>query len=204
MNTAPLLRRVSLGVLLIAGLTAQGMAHCDTMDGPVVEAGRRAIAQNDVRHALVWVKPAGEQEVRKAFEQTMAVRNAGPAARELADRYFFEALVRVHRAGEGAPYTGLKEAGVEPEPGITAAEEALAQGSANKLADNLATALRARVQEAFHRVHEAQTYQPGDVEAGRRYVEAYVHFIHYVDMVHQTAAPQQETHGKATEHHDHK
>lgn len=204
MNTTPLLRRVSLGVLLITGLTAQGMAHCDTMDGPVVEAGRQAITHNDVRYALVWVKPAGEQEVRKAFEQTMAVRNAGPAARELADRYFFEALVRVHRAGEGAPYTGLKEAGVEPEPGIRVAEEALAQGSANKLADNLATALRAHVQEAFHRVHEAQTYQPGDVEAGRRYVEAYVHFIHYVDMVHQTAAPQQETHGKAAEHHDHK
>jgi hypothetical protein len=204
MNTISMLRRVRLAFLLITALSAQGMAHCDTMDGPVVEAGRRAIAQNDVRYALVWVKPASEQEVRKAFEQTMAVRNAGPAARELADRYFFETLVRVHRAGEGAPYTGLKEEGVEPDPGIAAAEEALHRGSANELADDLATALRARVQEAFHRAHEMQSYQPGDVEAGRRYVEAYVHFIHYVDKAHQTAAPQQGTHGEAAEHHEHK
>ena len=204
MNTITMLRRLSLGILLITGLTAEGMAHCDTMNGPVVEAGRQAIAHNDVRYALVWIKPAGEGELRKALEQTMAVRSAGPAARELADRYFFETLVRVHRAGEGAPYTGLKEAGVAPEPGIAAAEEALHRGSANKLADDLATALRTRVQEAFHRTHERQSYQPGDVEAGRRYVEAYVHFIHYVDKVHQAAASQQEPHGTPGEQHEHK
>lgn len=203
MNTAPLLRRVSLGVLLIAGLTTQGRAHCDTMDGPVVEAGRRAIAQNDVRHALVWVKPAGEQEVRKAFEQTMAVRNAGPAARELADRYFFEALVRVHRAGEGAPYTGLKQAGVEPEPGISAAEEALKHHSAAHLQKHLAATIGQRLEEALHRLHKLQEFQPTDVEAGRAYVEAYVHFIHYVDGLYKAVAPTGTAHEEHTGHTGH-
>ena len=42
-------------------------------------------------------------------------------ARELADRYFFETLVRIHRAGEGAPYTGLKPAGRDLGPAVPAA-----------------------------------------------------------------------------------
>src|SRR5512138_2915043 len=88
-------------------------AHCDTMGGPVIADAKVALAKGDLTPVLKWVKPENEPEVRTAFTQTLKVRAQGPEARELADRYFFETLVRIHRAGEGAPYTGLKAEAVE-------------------------------------------------------------------------------------------
>jgi hypothetical protein len=80
-------------------------AHCDTLDGPVVVDARAALAAGDVTEVLKWVQAGDEPEIRAAFDRTLAVRAAGGAALELADTWFFETLVRVHRAGEGAPYT---------------------------------------------------------------------------------------------------
>ena len=79
------------------------MAHCDGMDGPVVKAAQRALASGDVNLVLIWVQKKDIQEIRQAFERTLAVRKLGHAAQELADLYFFETLVRMHRAGEGEP-----------------------------------------------------------------------------------------------------
>ena len=86
-------------------------AHCDGMDGPVVKAAQAALAKGDVNLVLIWVRKNDETEIRQAFERTVNVRKLSPEAKELADTYFFETLVRIHRAGEGAPYTGLKPAG---------------------------------------------------------------------------------------------
>jgi Family of unknown function (DUF6448) len=97
---------VALGLLFLAQDRALG--HCDGMDGPVVKAAQKALEAGNVNLVLIWVQKADEVEVRKAFDQTITVRKLGPEARALADRYFFETLVRLHRAGEGAPYTGLK------------------------------------------------------------------------------------------------
>ena len=83
-------------------------AHCDTLDGPVVLDAKAALEKGDVTPVLKWVKKDNEKEIRKVFSHTLAVRKLNPEARELADHYFFETLVRVHRAGEGAPFTGLK------------------------------------------------------------------------------------------------
>jgi Family of unknown function (DUF6448) len=87
-------------------------SHCDTMDGPVVSAASKALEAEDVNFALAYVPESGEAEVRSAFKKVLRAREADDqAAREVADLYFFETVVRVHRAGEGAPYTGLKPAG---------------------------------------------------------------------------------------------
>jgi hypothetical protein len=43
--------------------------------------------------------------------------------------YFFETLVRIHRAGEGAPYTGLKLVGRDLGPAIPAGDKALDTGN---------------------------------------------------------------------------
>ena len=98
-----------VGALVIAAVPAR--AHCDTEDGPVVSDAKAALTSGDVTPVLKWVRPADEPEIRTAFATTLAVRGNGDASRKLADRWFFETLVRVHRAGEGAPYTGLKPAG---------------------------------------------------------------------------------------------
>jgi len=85
--------------------------HCDSMDGPVVLAAKRALTERDPKLALPYVKAEGEPEVLGAFERTIAAHDGNPAANEVADLYFLETVVRVHRAGEGAPYTGLKTGG---------------------------------------------------------------------------------------------
>ncbi len=166
-------------------LSTDAWSHCDTMNGPVVQAGRQALELKDVRYALIWVQPADEPAIRSAFEYALAVRELGTKARSLADRYFFETLVRVHRAGEGAPYTGLKDEEARPEPGIASAERALDAGSAKGLALELSTALQREVEASFHNVQSSRNFAPADVNAGRRYVASYVSYIHYVDRLHK-------------------
>lgn len=109
------LRSWSAAICLAAALwSAPALrAHCDTLDGPVVAAARVALDKGDNTPVLKWIRAGQEAEVRTAFEQALVERTKGPEARELADRYFFETLVRVHGAGEGAPYTGLKPAGIK-------------------------------------------------------------------------------------------
>ena len=180
-----------LGVTSVLALSAS--AHCDGLDGPVVGAARKAFDTGDVTVVLVWVKRQDEVAIRDAFAKTLAVRTLGPEARELADRYFFETVVRLHRAGEGAPYTGLKPAGRDLGPAIPAADAAIKGASTEALERLLVNELRAGLTERFKRVLETKDYAPGDVEAGRRHVEAYVAFIHYVERLYEAA--DQEAHG---------
>jgi hypothetical protein len=69
----------------------------------VVKAAARALEENDAALILPYVPREGEDEVRTVFAKTMALRGEGPDARDLADRHFFETVVRIHRAGEGEP-----------------------------------------------------------------------------------------------------
>ncbi|MEK7406948.1 MAG: DUF6448 family protein [Acidobacteriota bacterium] len=180
---------------------ASALAHCDGMDGPVVKAAQKALETGNVNLALIWIQKSDEAEIRKAFERTLAVRKLGAAAREMADLYFFETLVRVHRAGEGAPYTGLKPAGRDLGPAIPAADKAIAGGSAAALVELLTHNIRRGVETRFKHVMAAKKFAPNDVEAGRAYVKAYVEFIHYVEGLHQAGAGP--AHGHAAEQHEH-
>ena len=160
-------------------------AHCDTMDGPVVTAAKLALKTGDVTPALKWVRKTDEPEIRVAFVRTLNVRSLSPEAREMADNYFFETLVRVHRAGEGEPYTGLKPAGTEVEPAVAAADKALKVGSADALVKQVTAEVASGIRQRFAHVQEASKDAELGVEAGRQYVAAYVEFIHYVENVHQ-------------------
>jgi hypothetical protein len=77
--------------------------HCDTLDGPVVTAAKKALEAGDVNLILPYVPKEGEDEIIRAFEKVMKIRK-DETAREIADLYFFETVVRIHRMGEGAPY----------------------------------------------------------------------------------------------------
>ena len=192
-----------LGVLLFA--PGHAFAHCDGLDGPVVTAARQALEKGDVRHVLVWVQPKDEPEIRKAFEHTRAVRKLGPEARELADTYFFETLVRVHRAGEGAPYTGLKPAGLDLGPAIPGADRALETGDVEPLMRLLQGATEKGVRERFAEARAARNDRASSVEAGRHYIGKYVPFIHYVERLYRaatTTAPGHEAETPATAQHE--
>jgi len=162
-------------------------AHCDGLDGPVVTAARRALAENNVKFALVWVGKNDESEIRRAFERTVAVRKLGAEARELADFYFFETLVRIHRAGEGAAFTGLKPAGRDLGPAIPAGDKAIETGDVEPVLRLLSTQLENGLHERFNDVLTKKKLSQDGIEAGRAFVKAYVDYIHYVEGLHQAA-----------------
>ena len=161
-------------------------AHCDTLAGPVITDARAALQKGDVTPVLKWVSKENETEIRDAFNKTMEVRAKGAEAKELADLYFFETLVRIHRMGEGAPYTGLKTADAL-EPGIEAAEAALKADSADPAAHLLSEKIKSGITERLNRVIAARKNADKSVEEGREYVEAYVQFLHYVERLFNDA-----------------
>jgi hypothetical protein len=158
-------------------------AHCDTLDGPVVKTARIALEKKDITPLLKWIRPSDEKEIRDAFEMTIAVRAQGGKAKELADMYFFENLVRVHRAGEGAPYTGLKP-GIAIDPAVALADKGLETGSIDKLVDVLTNAMAKGIRERFHLASKKQKHADESVAGGREFVESYVTFTHYVEGLH--------------------
>jgi hypothetical protein len=171
-------------------------AHCDTLEGPVVETARKALASGDVTPLLKWVAADDEQMIRTAFQKTLDVRKLGTQARDLADMYFFETLVRIHRAGEGAPYTGLKP-GTATDPAVALADKALESGSVDKLVNTLTDATAKGIRERFQRALKARKHADESVAAGREFVEAYVIFTHYVEGLHTIIKG-------ATGHHEHR
>lgn len=172
------------GLLLAAPRPA--LAHCDTLSGPVVTAARLALEKGDITPVLKWVQPAVEAEVRSAFSRTLEVRSGGKSARELADTWFFETVVRLHRAGEGEPFTGLKPAAVDP--ALDAADHALESASGEELVKlvsaHVAEGLRAR----YARTLDARRHADHTLELGRAYVAAYVDYVHFVEALHNAGA----------------
>ncbi|MGE5840175.1 MAG: DUF6448 family protein [Deltaproteobacteria bacterium] len=177
------------------------LAHCDTLDGPVVIEARAALEKGDVYPLLKWVRAEDEKEIREAFDRAVTVRKLSPEAQKLADMYFFETLVRIHRAGEGAPYTGIKAAGTI-EPVIANADQALEKGSVDALAKTIAAHTEQGIRQRFSQAAEARKHAAESVGKGREYVEAYVTYVHYVEGIVQAvhakthhgnapAAPQQ-------------
>ena len=158
-------------------------AHCDTLDGPVVKAAQRALETGDVRRALVWVTVVDEAEVQAAFDKALAVRALGDTARELADRFFFETVVRLHRQAEGEPYTGLKPAGSDLGPVIPAGDRAIREMSDKPLVDLLTREVARGVHWYFDAVMRARIFPGASVEAGRQYVGAYLDFMHYLEQL---------------------
>ena len=181
--------RTAIAFLTAAlAVTWSGIAlpHCDTLDGPVVTAARKALDSGDVNLVLVWVQKSDENQLRAAFEKAVVVRKAGGAARDLADTWFFETLVRVHRAGEGAPYTGLKASGLI-EPPVAAADKALQTGRVDDVAKLVSQRMHDGLQRNFSAVMSKKKYGPRDVQAGREYSSAYVEYVHYVERLYDAA-----------------
>lgn len=153
----------------------------------MVTAAKLALAKGEVTPVLKWVAKDDEGEIRAVFQKTLRVRTKGAEAKELADRYFFETLVRIHRASEGEPYTGLKPAGTS-EPIIQAADQALEKGAAEPLIQHLTEQVAKGLKERFQAAAAKQKSAEESVAAGREFVRAYVEFLHYVEKIHQDAS----------------
>jgi len=200
-------RKVARLGFVLAGLAAgfylprPARAHCDTLDGPVVTDARAALEEGDVTVVLKWVPAESEGEIRTAFQKTLTVRAESAAARELADMYFYETLVRVHRAGEGAPYTGLKPAGTELEPGVLASDKALETGDVEALVKLVTERVAAGIRERFARASAARTHVADDIGAGRRFVAAYIELVHFVGGLYNAAEAEPAAHERVEDAH---
>jgi uncharacterized protein DUF6448 len=168
-------------------------AHCDTLDGPVVKTAKVALQKGDVTPIMKWVNKESEKEIREAFASTMKVRTQGEDARKLADMHFFETVVRVHRAGEGEPFTGLKPPGTI-DPAFQAADKALAEGAIDELAAGIAKSVQDGIRKRFAEVIEKKKHADDSVEAGRAYVAAYIEYAHFVEAIHTISSPGTEEH----------
>jgi len=186
--------------LLCVVLNKNAFAHCDTLDGPVVKTARIALEKGDVTPLLKWVPADDEKIIRVAFQKTLAVRAKDAEAKELADMYFFETLVRIHRASEGVPYTGLKP-GEAVDPAIALTDKALENGSVDKLADVLTKAMANGVHERFQHARKMQAHADDSVVAGREFVSAYVALTHYVEGLHAIINGSKGNHDKGTKDH---
>ncbi|MDH4319287.1 MAG: DUF6448 family protein [Desulfobulbaceae bacterium] len=158
-------------------------AHCDTVTGPVAVEAFQALESGDVTPLLKWVPKADEEAIRSAFNKARAVRLKGEDAAELADHYFLETLIRIHRAGEGAPYSGLKS-GDDVDHAVKLADLALKDGDIDNLINILNGAMANGIRQRFKHTREAAKHAGDSVEAGRDYVASYVDFTHYVEGLH--------------------
>jgi len=179
--------------VLAAGLlfgSQSAQAHCDSIDGPVAKAALAALDTGNFNLALPYAPAAAESEIKAVFAQSLKVRVLGPEAKTLADRAFIETTVRLHRAGEGAAYTGLRPAGIDYGPAIPAAERAIETGNLSQvkalLVEEVEHGLHARLAHALQTqkdVKEPKTTK--DVPAARARVSAELGFVTYVEGLRQ-------------------
>lgn len=153
--------------------------HCDTRDGPVAKAAQAALGTGTVDSILIWIPKDAEQELRTIFSKAMRARKAGDDARAVADDWFMENAIRLHRAGEGEPYTGMKPAGLPEGPVVPRAEKAIGTGDAQETIDFLLGIVEEELNRRFRTVMGKKGYAPGDIEAGREFVGAFIGWVVY-------------------------
>lgn len=202
MKTTHTLKMTLMGIAAVVavsfGVPRDAAAHCDTLDGPVIQDAQKALEAKDITPVLKWVKAKDEKAVKAAFNKALAAKGARS---EAAHHKFFATLVKIHRAGEGAPFNGLKPAG-EVEPAVAAADKALADGSADALVKLVTDDVTAGIKKRYDRAADAYKHKDESVAKGRAYVEAYVEFTHYVEKLHMDATGKG-AHGEHKEHKEH-
>lgn len=179
METKHFLIIITILLLFINNNNVSG--HCDTMDGPVVADAKKALENSNVNYALKWVQPDYENELIEVFDLVMKVRVLSPEAMKLSDRYFFETLVRLHRTGEGVPYTGIKPSGTPIDEKIKAADRSIETGNLASLKGIVPEDRFHELEKLFEKVMSLRNFDVNDVKAGRAYVEAYVQFFHFAE-----------------------
>lgn len=187
MKTTQALKITLAGIAAVVAVTfgtaRNAAAHCDTLDGPVIQDARKALEAKDITSVLKWVKAKDEKAVKAAFNKALAAKGANT---EAAHQKFFSTLVKIHRAGEGAPFTGLQPAG-KVEPAVDEADKALAGGSADALIKLVNDDVTAGIKKRYERAAAAYKHKDESVAQGREFVEAYVEFTHYVEKLHMDA-----------------
>jgi len=153
--------------------------YIDSMDGPVVKAAEKALDMEDVKHVLPFVSFEDEDEIKDSFEKTLLVRELSADAAELADYWFFETTVRLHRKEEEKTYTGLKSAGIDWGPIIPKIDQAIETENIDELLNFILNFIREDINSRFDDLLSKKDYDINDVEDARDYINSREEFIEY-------------------------
>ncbi len=162
--------------------------HCDTRDGPVAKAVKAALEAGNVNLILIWVPEYAEHEMTEVFEKALKARKSGKDTKEMADEWVLETAVRLHRSGEGAPYTGIKPAGLNEGPVVPRAEKAIETGDPKEVIQFITHTMEEELLKRFMRVHSKKDYDKDNVEAGREFVHAFLGFVVYSHHLYSNIA----------------
>jgi hypothetical protein len=113
--------------------------------------------------------------------------------------YFFETVVRVHRAGEGAYFTGLKPAGLDVGPVIPVAEQAIDTGTPEELEKLLHDIVGRELKARFHRMQSLKAKADRSVEDAREYTHAMLGLQVWAHSIYEQALAR--PHEDSNEHH---
>lgn len=184
-----------LGLFMMLWILPQNaFAHCDSYDGPVIQDALVALEENKVDLVLKWVEEKHEGEITSLFNKTLKYRNGDQEVYQLLEKHFLETLVRVHREGEGEPYTGLKPAGSTSKI-ITMTDTALREKDIDGFLSKLNGHIEKVVREKYQKVAALDLLKNQSVEKGRDYVAAYVDYTHTIEALHAILEHSDEGHG---------
>jgi len=179
-------KRTFLVILVFLGLwllPQNAFAHCDSYDGPVVKDALKALENNDPDLVLKWVDIKHEKEIKELFAKTIKYRTADKEIYSILKKHFLETLVRVHREGEGEPYTGLKPAGSTKQI-IQLTDTALDTNDIEGLLKKFNGHVNKILTQKFEKVATLDKVKNNSVQEGRDYVAAYVDYTHTIEMMH--------------------
>ena len=154
---------------------------------------------HNINYALKWVQPKAEKELKEAFELSMKVKDLSPESKQIAEKYFFGELVRIHRQGEDAPYTGVKPAGTTIDKKVLAADKSIEIGNLTPLESLIEKDKKAELKKRFDKVMALKNFDTNNVDAGREYIEAYVKFFKFAEG-EEDHAHTKEVHDKKAHH----
>ena len=168
-----------------------------------MNACRKALETGNLNYVLIWIPEESEPELRAAFDRTLRARKGEIDSQKLADDWFFETTVRLHRAGEGVPYTGLKPAGLDEGPVVPRADRAIASGDSSEPIQFILHKVQEDLEKRFRDVMDTKKYEVNDVKAGRAFIEAYINFVVYAHHLYMSVAGGQGQEGSEKKGHSH-
>ncbi len=179
-------KRCLLIILIALGLgllPQNSFAHCDSYDGPVIKDALKSLENNNPDLVMKWVDAKHEKEIKELFYKTMKYKSGDQEVYDLLEKYFLETLVRVHREGEGEPYTGLKPAGSTKQI-IKLTDIALAEEDFEGFFLKFNEHVEAILKEKYEKVAQLKKVKNQSVQKGREYVAAYVDYTHTIVKMH--------------------
>lgn len=172
-----------LSVLFLSFVSPQlASAHCDSYDGPVIKDAMIAFEQQNVEPVLKWVEPKYDEVITEKFNQTLKLQGDNEEVNKILRTHFLETLVRLHREGEGASFTGLKPAG-SMTPMVEMADNSLDKNDIDNVIKKVNNHLEEVLKERFTKAMELSKTKDNSVEEGRAYVDAYVQYTHTLEAL---------------------